>query len=453
MDMSVVAFEECNFEVLGTAGDINLGGDDFDNRLVGHCVDEFKKAHGKDLRTDSRAMPRLRKACERAKRALSLSKETIIELEALHDGINFLQAITRTQFETNIHDVVHVGGSTRIPRVKKLLTEFFDKKLLSRVVEEAAVIGAAHLAATLCHDPSPKLDNYLLLDVAPLSLGVEVGNLTTTVMIPRSTTVPTKKTETFSTSEDNQSIIRIRVFEGEGWKIGCNPILHEFDFDGIPPMPRGEAKVDITFDTLEQKAEETLQWLDADEAAESEDLHLKQSEVEAVAATLRSFKLSTVEDAAKRHAEMFSEFPEPEVKKVSRLEREKKELANRSLVYGEIPFETVDAIFQLVRRLEGTQLRGNWGRRGLTGCGCVLPDEDAVRRAAGQRRELLRHRLGLWQSGDGGGAAARLLQVLRHRGAGWAACGGAQGAGSVAIPDAGLVAGDQGRYGCGLCKG
>ncbi|KAG6578287.1 heat shock protein 70 [Phytophthora cinnamomi] len=105
MDMSVVAFEECNFEVLGTAGDINLGGDDFDNRLVGHCVDEFKKAHGKDLRTDSRAMPRLRKACERAKRALSLSKETTIELEALHDGINFLQAITRTQFESLCADL------------------------------------------------------------------------------------------------------------------------------------------------------------------------------------------------------------------------------------------------------------------------------------------------------------------------------------------------------------
>ncbi|KAE9123251.1 Heat shock protein [Phytophthora fragariae] len=400
LDMSVVAFEESNFEVLGTAGDVNLGGDDFDRRLVDYCVAEFKKAHDRDLRSNPRAMLRLRKACERAKRALSISTETTVELEALYDGIDFHPTITRTQFKSlcadlfdrilwslqqvlsdanlikdNIHDVVHVGGSTRIPKVKKLLAEFFNGKSLSRVIEGAAVFGAAHLAATLCSEPSPKLDNYLLLDVAPLSLGVEVDGTISTVMIPRSTTVPTKKTETFSTSQDNQSNVHIQVFEGEGWRIDSNPILHEFKLDGIPPLPCGQGKIDITFDVdandilhvsateqsmgiaktvrivagclppseiermrteaehfkylsernrlrvearnaletsayslrtaaaeritelrqaieeakaIEEISEETLRWLEANESAKNEDLHLKQREVAAALSSLRN---------------------------------------------------------------------------------------------------------------------------------------------------------------------
>jgi heat shock protein 1/8 len=269
-DVSLLTIEDGTFEVKAVSGDTHLGGEDFDNRMLKHFVEIFKRHHKEDISGNVKALRRLRTACERAKRILSSTAETTIEVDSLYNGIDFSSCITRARFaelnmdlfkmsielvekcltdakmdKRGVHDVVLTGGSSRIPKVQQLLQDLFDGKQLNKSInpDEAVAYGAAVQAAKMAGMGNEKVQHIVLLDVTPLSLGVEIVGGFMSIVIPRNTAIPTKMEGSYTTAHDNQTDVLVSIYEGERARTVDNNWLGEFVLDGIPAAPKGVAKI------------------------------------------------------------------------------------------------------------------------------------------------------------------------------------------------------------------
>ncbi|EXX58646.1 78 kDa glucose-regulated protein [Rhizophagus irregularis] len=270
-DVSLLSVEDDVFEVLATAGDTHLGGEDFDNRVIDHFVKLYKKKNKIDVTQDLKAMGKLKREVEKVKRTLSSQMSTRVEIESFYDGKDFSETLTRAKFEElnndlfrktlkpveqvlkdanidkkDVHDIVLIGGSTRIPKVQQLLEEFFNGKKASKNInpDEAVAHGAAIQGGILSGTAKKKL----LIDVCPLTLGIETTGGVMTKLIPRNTVIPTKKSQIFSTAADNQPTVLIQVYEGERFMTKENNLLGKFELTGIPPAPRGIPQIEVTFE-------------------------------------------------------------------------------------------------------------------------------------------------------------------------------------------------------------